>query len=143
VERVLLPEAREIEGLDEEIALLRVKLASALEEHPDNMPLVLRAVDMLVKTVAARYRLSKKSQDNLAKAEARGEAELREEEMAAWDGEVLVPTNCGQDLYDVIEINDGRAGLASVKRRVVGITMRYSTSGREARYEQKLRLGGV
>ena len=67
-ERVLLPEAREIEGLDEEIALLRVKLASALEEHPDDMPLVLRAVDMLVKTVAVRYRLSKKSQENLAEA---------------------------------------------------------------------------
>ena len=67
-ERVLLSEAREIEGLDEEIALLRVKLASALEEHPDNMPLMLRAVDMLVKTVAVRYRLSRKSQENLAEA---------------------------------------------------------------------------
>jgi len=67
-ERVLLPEAREIEGLDEEIALLRVKLTSALEEHPDNMPLTLRAVDLLVKAVAAKYRLSKKSQENLAEA---------------------------------------------------------------------------
>ena len=67
-ERVLLSEAREIEGLDEEIAMLRVKLASALEEHPDNMPLMLRAVDMLVKAVATKYRLSKKSQENLAEA---------------------------------------------------------------------------
>ena len=67
-ERVLLTEAREIEGLDEEIAMLRVKLASALEEHPDNMPLMLRAVDMLVKAVATKYRLSKKSQENLAEA---------------------------------------------------------------------------
>jgi len=63
-----MSEAREIEGLDEEIALLRVKLASALEEQPDNMPLMLRAVDLLVKTVAAKYRLSKKSQENLAEA---------------------------------------------------------------------------
>ncbi len=67
-ERVLLPEAREIEGLDEEIALLRVKLTTALKEHPDNMPLTLRAVDLLVKAVAAKYRLSKKSQENLAEA---------------------------------------------------------------------------
>ena len=67
-ERVLLSEAREIEGLDEEISLLRMKLASTLEEHPDNMPLMLRAVDMLVKTVAAKYRLSRKSQENLAEA---------------------------------------------------------------------------
>ena len=67
-ERVLLPEAWEIEGLDEEIALLRVKLTRALEEQPDNMPLMLRAVDLLVKAVAAKYRLSKKSREDLADA---------------------------------------------------------------------------
>ena len=67
-ERIRLPEAREIEGLDEEIALLRVKLTSTLEEQPDNMPLMLRAVDLLVKAVAAKYRLSQKSQENLAQA---------------------------------------------------------------------------
>ena len=67
-EQVLLPEAREIEGLDEEIALLRVKLASAMEEHPGDMPLMIRAIDLLVKAVATKYRLSKKSQENLAEA---------------------------------------------------------------------------
>lgn len=67
-ERVLIPEARELEGLDEEIALLRVKLSTALAEHPDNMPLMMRGVELLVKAVAAKYRLSKKSQDNLAEA---------------------------------------------------------------------------
>ena len=67
-ERVLIPEAREMAGLDEEIALLRVKLATALAEHPDNMPLMLRAVELLVRAVAAEYRLSRKSQDNLAAA---------------------------------------------------------------------------
>lgn len=67
-ERLLLPGAREIEGLDEEIALLRVKLSTALAQHPGNMPLMLRAVELLVKAVAAEYRLSKKSQDNLAEA---------------------------------------------------------------------------
>lgn len=67
-ERVLIPEAKEIEGLDDEIALLRVKLSTALAEHPDNMPLMMRGVDLLVKAVAAKYRLSKKSQDNLAEA---------------------------------------------------------------------------
>lgn len=67
-EQVRLPEAREIEGLDEEIALLRVKLSGALAEHPDNMPLMLRAVELLVRAVAAKYRLSKSSQENLAEA---------------------------------------------------------------------------
>ena len=81
--------------------------------------------------------------DTLAKAEARGDAELREEEIAAKGGEILVPTNCGQDLYDVVEITDERAGLSAVRRRIMGINLRYSTSGTEARYQQRLRLGGV
>jgi hypothetical protein len=80
--------------------------------------------------------------DTLAKAEERGDAELREEQMAARGGEIVVPVNCGQDLYDVIEITDERAGLTSVKRRVMGMTLRYSTV-KEARYEQRLSLGGV
>jgi hypothetical protein len=42
---VLLPEAKGVEGLDEEIALLRVKLTTALQEHPDNLPLMLRGVE--------------------------------------------------------------------------------------------------
>ena len=67
-ERVLLPEAEVVEGLEQEIALLRVKLATALQEHPDNLPLMLRGVELLVKTVSAEYRLSKRSQDNLAAA---------------------------------------------------------------------------
>ena len=80
--------------------------------------------------------------DTLAKAKERGDAELREEQMAARGGEIVVPVNCGQDLYDVIEITDERAGLTSVKRRVMGMTLRYSTV-KEARYEQRLSLGGV
>jgi len=67
-ERVLIPEARKVEGLDDEIALLRVKLSTALAQNPDNMPLMMRGVELLVKAVAAKYRLSKKSQDNLAEA---------------------------------------------------------------------------
>ena len=80
--------------------------------------------------------------DTLAKAEERGDAQLRKEHMAARGGEIVVPVNCGQDLYDVIEITDERVGLTSVKRRVIGITLRYSTMN-EARYEQRLGLGGV
>jgi len=99
--------------------------------------------DELVKVYDRLGQVHDLNLDTLAKAEARGDAELREQKMAAKGAEILVPTNCGQDLYDVIESNDERAGLTSVKRRVMGITMRYSTSGREARYDQRLRLGGV
>jgi len=67
-EKVRLPEAREIEGLDEEIALLRVRLSTLLSEHPENTELLLKGVGMLVKAVATKYRLSKKARANLTDA---------------------------------------------------------------------------
>jgi len=67
-ERVLLPQAAGVQGLEQEIALLRVKLATVVQEHPENLPLMLRGVELLVKAVSAEYRLSRKSQDNLAAA---------------------------------------------------------------------------
>ena len=64
-ERLLLPEARELEGLDEEIALLRVRLNTALQERPQDLPVLLRGIELLVKAVAARYRLSRKAEGDL------------------------------------------------------------------------------
>ncbi len=64
-EALRLPQAEEVEGLDEEIALLRVKLASLLEAQPQNMELVIKGVELLVKATATRYRLSKKSANDL------------------------------------------------------------------------------
>ena len=64
-EQVELCQAWEVEGLDEEIALLRLRLKQMLREHPENMPLLLRAIELLVKAVGARYRLSKDAKDNL------------------------------------------------------------------------------
>jgi hypothetical protein len=58
--------ARQMEGLDEEVALLRVRLKEALEERPQDMQLVAKGVDLLVKAVAARYRLSPKAQRDLS-----------------------------------------------------------------------------
>src|SRR5436189_47748 len=43
-------------------------------------------------------------------------------------GEITVPVNCGQELYDVVEVTDVGAGLSTARRRVLGIAMRYSFS---------------
>jgi len=67
-ERLLLPEAREVEGLDEEISLLRVKLRSLLAAHPENTELMLKALGMLLRAVSTRYRLSREARENLAGA---------------------------------------------------------------------------
>ncbi len=47
----------------------------------------------------------------------------------------------GQQLYDVIDITDSRAGLSAAKRRVVGMALTYNTIRGE--YVQRLELGGV
>ncbi len=65
-ERVALQHAENIEGLDDEIAVLRVKLRTALNKNKQNLPLMLRGIDLLVKAVSARYRLSKKAEADLS-----------------------------------------------------------------------------
>jgi hypothetical protein len=79
--------------------------------------------------------------DTVAKAGERGEAYLRQVEIEAVNGAILTPVNCGQQLYDVVDITDSRAGLTAAKRRVVGLTLVYRP--RRGEYQQRLILGGV
>ncbi len=67
-ERIELGAASEIEGLDEEIAVLRMKLREVLSERPGDLQLMLRGIDLLVKAVSARYRLSKQAEEDLAES---------------------------------------------------------------------------
>ena len=68
-------------------------------------------------------------------------AYLRKAEIESTIGMIRVPVNCGQQLYDVIDITDICAGLSGAKRRVMGIVMNYRPDLGE--YEQTLMLGGV
>lgn len=65
-ERLDLERAQEIEGLDDEIALMRVRLKRAMEEHPGDVQLLMKGLEILVRAVGARYRLSPKSRKDLA-----------------------------------------------------------------------------
>ncbi len=78
----------------------------------------------------------------VAQTESRADAVLRRAAIGSAGGEITVPVNCGQELYDVVEITDAGAGLSAAKRRVLGIALRYSTGARPT-YEQRLTLGGV
>jgi hypothetical protein len=62
-------------------------------------------------------------------------------ELAAPGGAIVVPVNCGQQLYDVVSVTDARAGLAGVSRRVVGITL--TREARRGVYRMRLDLGAV
>jgi hypothetical protein len=50
--------------------------------------------------------------------------------------------NCGQELYDDVEVTDAGARLSAAHRRVLAVAMRYST-GEAAVYEQRIALGAV
>jgi len=62
-------------GLDEEIAILRVKLRSALEENPQDVKLMFKGLELLVRALSARYRLPQQAEDELSE---RVEAVLRD-----------------------------------------------------------------
>ena len=51
---------------------------------------------------------------------------------------ILVPTNVGQELYDVITITDARVGLENKKYRVMAIETEYQAF--QAIYIQRLSL---
>ncbi|MEK7847976.1 MAG: hypothetical protein AAB270_03525 [Chloroflexota bacterium] len=62
---LLMDRARRLEGLDEEVALLRVKLREALARCPEDYSLLLKLSAMLVRAASARYRLSTKAEEDL------------------------------------------------------------------------------
>jgi hypothetical protein len=67
-ERVRLAKARQVEGIDQEIALLRLKLRQLVEKHPDKLDLLFKGVNLLLRAVATRYRLSPRAEDDLSKS---------------------------------------------------------------------------
>lgn len=76
-----------------------------------------------------------------AQATERGTAYLRDAAIAGSSGEIVVPTNAGQELYDVVTITDARAGLVAVYRRVLGLKLLYDP--RKGVYTHTLALGAV
>ena len=79
--------------------------------------------------------------DTEAEAHARGESVLRHASIESLDGYIVVPLNCGQELYDVIDITDALAGLTASKRRVLSLYHLYDTQ--RGVYTLKIGLGGV
>ncbi len=79
--------------------------------------------------------------DTVTKAEERGSAYLRHAEMESGRSNIRIPVNCGQQLYDVIDVTDSRAGLSAEKKRVLGMVLVHNPSRGE--YEHRLLLGGV
>ena len=57
-----------VEGIDGEIALLRVKIKSILENDPENIKLIMQATNTLAKLVKTRYNITKEQKKGLKEA---------------------------------------------------------------------------
>jgi len=79
--------------------------------------------------------------DSTAEAHQRGEAVLIEAQRSATGGHIVVPMNCGQDLFDVIDIDCPQAGMDGAKRRVISATRLWIPQ--ESRYTLTIGLEAV
>ncbi len=55
-----------LEGLDDEITLLRIKIKELMAKDPDNLRLILAATNTLARLVKTRYSISRAQKDGLA-----------------------------------------------------------------------------
>jgi len=116
-----------VEGYDTTAEERIIKDSFAWEQIYEQLTRTTRLIDRNISTVED--------------AEERGETYLRNAESEAQDGMISVPVNCGQQLYDVIEITDKRAGLIEEKKRIVGVRLIHNS--RKGEYRQDLVLGAL
>jgi uncharacterized protein YjcR len=67
-ERVDLEMASDVNGIDDEIAVLRVKIKSVLEKDPENLRLIMQATNTLASLVKTRYKISAEQKKGLKEA---------------------------------------------------------------------------
>ena len=64
-ERLELEEAVGVEGIDAEIALLRIKLMRVLEKEPENIKLIMQAMDMIAKLLKASETMTQQQKEKV------------------------------------------------------------------------------
>jgi len=67
-EQLDFEQAAGVEGIDDEIALLRVKIKSILEKDPENIKLIMQATNTLAGLVKASYNMTKEQRRGLKEA---------------------------------------------------------------------------
>ena len=67
-ERLELEEAIGIDGIDEEVAILRIKLRELIVAKPDKFELHLKVVSAIARLVTTRYHISKEQKRSLKEA---------------------------------------------------------------------------
>ena len=67
-EKLEMAEAGTIEGLDEEIAMLRVKLRELIQTSPEQIDLCLKATNTIARLVGIRYNITRAQRKSLKEA---------------------------------------------------------------------------
>jgi len=67
-ERLNFQLATEVEGLDSEIALMRVKIQSLVAREPDNLKMITHAVTALAKVIMTKFNISKSDKKTFTEA---------------------------------------------------------------------------
>ena len=67
-EKLEMEEASYVEGIDQEITLLRIKLRDLVENEPDRIDLHLEAANTIARLVRTRYQISKEQKNSLKEA---------------------------------------------------------------------------
>ena len=67
-ERLLLEKAWRIDGIDEEIALLRIRLRELVEESPERIDAQMKLANTIARLVKTRYHISSEQKKSLKAA---------------------------------------------------------------------------
>ena len=67
-ERLDFELASGVNGIDDEIALLRVKIKSILEHDPENVKLIMQATNALERLIRTRYKITREQRKGLKEA---------------------------------------------------------------------------
>lgn len=109
-------------------------LGDTFQAESQEFPQIEKVYDRLKRITVPEY-------PTLPRAQERSAAELRKGEVyTGAPGWVQVPTNCGQEPFDVIEITDTTAGVINIRRRVLGIRTLWRSP---FTFWQVLELGAV
>jgi hypothetical protein len=68
VDKADLEEAAKIEGIDDEIALMRVSLRKLIEQYPENIEVQMRVINTLTRLIRTKYNISKEQRKSLKEA---------------------------------------------------------------------------
>jgi hypothetical protein len=70
-EKAQLEEASRVEGIDEEISLLRVRLRGVMKEHPERIDVQMEVANTIARMLRTRQRVNKEQKKPLMEAIAR------------------------------------------------------------------------